>query len=78
MSAEVPPNGAPQHVRILGEDLVLFRDDSGRPGLLGLKCAHRCADLSYGRVDGCSRGRVAECRVIETLADHSLCVHDHA
>lgn len=51
LSAEVPPNGAPQHVRILGEDLVLFRDDSGRPGLLGLKCAHRCADLSYGRVE---------------------------
>jgi len=26
-------------------------------------------------IEGCSRGRVAECRVIETLADHSLCCH---
>ena len=26
-------------------------------------------------IEGCSRGRVAECRVIETLADHGLCRH---
>ncbi len=38
-------------VKILGEDLVLFRDDQGRPGLLGIHCAHRGADLSYGRVE---------------------------
>ena len=38
-------------VRILGEDLVLFRDDRGRPGLLGIHCCHRGADLSYGRVE---------------------------
>jgi len=43
--------GAPMPVRILGEELVLFRDQSGRPGLLGLYCAHRCADLSYGRIE---------------------------
>jgi phthalate 4,5-dioxygenase oxygenase subunit len=43
--------GAPIPVRILGEELVLFRDQSGRPGLLGLYCAHRCADLSYGRIE---------------------------
>src|SRR6266852_4684313 len=35
----------------LGEDLVLFRDEQGRPGLLGLHCAHRGADLSYGRLE---------------------------
>jgi DNA-binding transcriptional MerR regulator len=29
-------------------------------------------------VAGCAKGRVADCRVIETLADHSLCAtHDH-
>ena len=38
-------------VRLLGEDLVLFRDSSGRPGLLEIHCAHRGADLSYGRVE---------------------------
>src|SRR5581483_10018538 len=38
-------------VRMFGEDLVLFRDDDGRPGLLGIHCAHRGADLSYARVE---------------------------
>ena len=51
LSTELPPGGAPKPVRILSEDLVLFRDDAGRPGLLGLLCAHRCTDLSYGRVE---------------------------
>ena len=51
LTEELPPEGAPVPVRILGEDLVLFRDDKGRPGLLGLLCPHRCADLSYGRIE---------------------------
>jgi phthalate 4,5-dioxygenase len=51
LSEELPENGAPLPVRILSEDLVLFRDDRGRPGLLGLHCSHRRADLSYGRVE---------------------------
>jgi 5,5'-dehydrodivanillate O-demethylase len=42
--------GKPMRVRILGEDLVLFRDGSGKLGLLGLYCAHRRASLAYGRV----------------------------
>ena len=41
----------PIAIRVLSEDLVLFRDEAGRPGLLGLHCPHRCADLSYGRVE---------------------------
>ena len=40
----------PRVVRILGEDLVLFRDGSGRPGLLHRHCAHRGASLEYGIV----------------------------
>src|SRR5262245_10846337 len=52
LSEEVPQSGgAPIAVRILGEDLVLFRDETGRPGLLDLHCPHRGADLSYGRVE---------------------------
>ena len=38
-------------VRLLGEDLVLFRDPAGRYGLLDRHCAHRGADLSYGRAE---------------------------
>jgi phenylpropionate dioxygenase-like ring-hydroxylating dioxygenase large terminal subunit len=41
----------PQNVRILGEDLILFRDGKGRPGLLTPHCAHRGASLYYGKVD---------------------------
>src|SRR6266540_4367481 len=51
LSEELPPGGAPLAVRLLGEDLVLFRDDAGRPGLLGIHCAHRGAELSYGRLE---------------------------
>ena len=39
-------------VRLLGQDLVLFRDASGRFGLLDRDCPHRGADLSYGRNEG--------------------------
>jgi nitrite reductase/ring-hydroxylating ferredoxin subunit len=36
-------------VRLMGEDLVLFRDNSGQLGLIGRHCPHRGADLCYGR-----------------------------
>lgn len=51
LSEELSAGGPPLPVRLLGEDLVLFRDDKGRPGLLGIHCSHRRADLSYGRVE---------------------------
>src|SRR5215467_8562628 len=51
LAEELPEGGAPLKVQILGEELVLFRDDQGRPGLLGLHCSHRGTDLSYGRVE---------------------------
>jgi phthalate 4,5-dioxygenase len=51
LSSELTPAGAPIARRILGEDLLLVRDEAGRVGLMGLLCAHRCADLSYGRVE---------------------------
>jgi 5,5'-dehydrodivanillate O-demethylase len=37
-----------KQVRLLGEDLVLYRDRSGTLGLLDRLCAHRRVDLSYG------------------------------
>ncbi|MDD9980073.1 MAG: Rieske 2Fe-2S domain-containing protein, partial [Gammaproteobacteria bacterium] len=37
-------------VKVLGEELVLFRDLSGRIGLLHKHCSHRRASLEYGIV----------------------------
>ncbi len=51
LSEELPPRGAPVKVKILREELVLFRDDQDRIGLIGLHCAHRGTDLSYGRIE---------------------------
>ena len=55
----------PQRVKILGEELVVFRDRRGIVGLLELHCPHRGASLEYGLIDareydaatmaGCSR-----------------------
>src|SRR5437868_8748106 len=50
-TAQVKTKGNPTRVRLLGEDLVLFRDGSGRLGLLGLHCSHRGTSLEFGRVD---------------------------
>jgi phthalate 4,5-dioxygenase oxygenase subunit len=38
-------------VRLLGQDLVLFKDDKGRVGLLDRQCPHRAADLAFGRLE---------------------------
>jgi phenylpropionate dioxygenase-like ring-hydroxylating dioxygenase large terminal subunit len=38
-------------VRLLGEDLVAFKDDKGRYGLVDRACPHRRADLAYGRCE---------------------------
>ena len=51
LGEELPKGGAPVKVKILGEELVLFRDDQERLGLIGLHCAHRGTDLSYGRIE---------------------------
>ena len=41
----------PLPIRLLGEDLVMFRDEAGRPQLVGRACPHRAVDLSFGRVE---------------------------
>ena len=38
-------------VRLLGEELVIFRDQPGRYGLLARACPHRGTDLAYGRLE---------------------------
>ncbi len=44
-------NDLPKAIRILGEDLVLFRDGQGRVGLLELHCSHRGTSLEYGTIE---------------------------
>jgi phthalate 4,5-dioxygenase oxygenase subunit len=43
------PDGAPVHARVLGEDLVVFRDSEGQLGVLDEQCPHRRASLVLGR-----------------------------
>ena len=43
--------GLPLVIRVLGEDLVLFRSRRGELGLLHRHCSHRGASLEYGRID---------------------------
>ena len=50
MSEEViEPDGTPVRARLLGEDLVAFRDSDGRLGVVGEHCPHRRASLALGR-----------------------------
>jgi phthalate 4,5-dioxygenase len=48
LAEELPTDGRPIPVRLLGEDLVLFRDGGGKPGLLYRFCSHRGWDLAAG------------------------------
>ena len=54
LSEEVAePDGKPVRVRVLGENLVAFRDSDGRLGVLDELCPHRRASLVYGRNEEC-------------------------
>src|SRR5215208_2393371 len=50
LSSELPErDGPPVRIRLLGEDLVAFRDTDGRVGLVAENCPHRGASLFFGR-----------------------------
>jgi phenylpropionate dioxygenase-like ring-hydroxylating dioxygenase large terminal subunit len=54
LSEELPENdGAPIRVRLLGEDLVAFRDTDGKVGLMDAYCPHRRAPMFFGRNEEC-------------------------
>jgi len=54
MSEEVvEADGTPVRSRLLGEDLVVFRDSKGRVGVLDEHCPHRGASLAFGRNEDC-------------------------
>jgi phthalate 4,5-dioxygenase len=50
-SALPNPDCDPQHVELLGEHFVAFRDTNGQVGLLDEQCCHRGASLLLGRVE---------------------------
>lgn len=49
LSSELLPDGAPVRLRLLGEDLVAFRDTAGQAGFVDAFCPHRRAPLFFGR-----------------------------
>jgi len=51
VAQELTDESPTKFVRLLDEDLVLFKDKSGRVGLLADHCSHRGASLLYGRVE---------------------------
>jgi phthalate 4,5-dioxygenase oxygenase subunit len=53
MSEELEVDGKPVRVRLMGEDLVAFRDSEGNVGLLDEFCPHRGPSLVYGRNEQC-------------------------
>lgn len=54
LSEEIPaPDCPPARVRLLGEELVAFRDSQGRIGLIGENCPHRGTSLFFGRNEEC-------------------------
>lgn len=54
LSRELPePDGPPIRVKVMGEELVAFRDTNGRIGLIEQYCAHRGTSLFFGRNEEC-------------------------
>ena len=54
LSEEIPaPDCPPVRARLIGEDLVAFRDSQGRIGILDEHCSHRGTSLFYGRNEDC-------------------------
>jgi phthalate 4,5-dioxygenase oxygenase subunit len=54
LSSELPEkDGAPLRVRLLGEDLIAYRDTTGAVGLLDAYCPHRRAPMFFGRNEAC-------------------------
>lgn len=54
LAEEIPePDCPPVRTKLLGEQLIAFRDTDGRIGLLDEFCAHRTASLFFGRNEEC-------------------------
>jgi phthalate 4,5-dioxygenase len=54
LSSELPDrDGSPVRVRLLGEDLIAFRDSTGAVGIVDAFCPHRRAPMFFGRNEEC-------------------------
>lgn len=53
LASDLEPDGVPMRVRLLGEDLIAFRNTDGEVGLVDAYCAHRRAPLFFGRNEEC-------------------------
>ena len=54
LSREMPaPDSPPIRVKVMGEELIAFRDTNGRVGLIEPRCAHRGTSLYFGRNEEC-------------------------
>ncbi|MBS0541593.1 MAG: Rieske 2Fe-2S domain-containing protein, partial [Proteobacteria bacterium] len=54
LSEELPErDGPPKKIKIFGEDLLAFRDTTGRIGIVEPNCPHRGANLYHGRNEEC-------------------------
>ncbi len=54
LSREMPgPDSPPLRLKVMGEELLAFRDTNGRVGVIEPRCAHRGADLFFGRNEEC-------------------------
>src|SRR6266508_4720723 len=54
LASELPePDCPPVRFKLLGENLVGFRDSNGQPGLVAENCPHRGASLFFGRNEEC-------------------------
>jgi nitrite reductase/ring-hydroxylating ferredoxin subunit len=54
LSRDMPaPDSPPIRVKVMGEELVAFRDSEGRVGLIEPHCAHRGSNLFFGRNEEC-------------------------
>lgn len=51
-SAKLEADGAPERVRLFGENFVAFRGTSGRVGFIAEACPHRCASMALARNEG--------------------------
>jgi phenylpropionate dioxygenase-like ring-hydroxylating dioxygenase large terminal subunit len=50
-SSETLTSDVPHRIRVLGENLIVFRDGQGRAGVVFERCAHRGSSLFYGRIE---------------------------
>ena len=53
LSKDLVADGQPKRVKLLNEDLLVFRDTESRVGLIANACAHRGAPLMFGRNEDC-------------------------